>query len=300
MLRVGVVGLGDIARKAYLPVLATRPDLEVHLCTRDPAVLAAIGDAYRVPHRHRDLDGLLAAGVDAAFVHAATAAHPALVERLLAAGVHVYVDKPLADSHPAAERLAGLARERDRSLLVGFNRRYAPAYAGLRDLPRDLVLMQKNRVGLPAAPRSVVFDDFIHVVDTLRFLAPGEAGHTDIRVRVAGGLLHHVVLNLSGDGWTALGVMNRVSGSVEESVEVMGDGRKRVVRNLAEVVDHRAAEDAQMVGRRGDWTPVARQRGIEQVCELFLAAVRDGRVLDAEDALRTHALCERIVAVASG
>ena len=104
-MRVGVVGLGAIARKAYLPVLATRPDLELHLCTRNTATLAEVGDAYRVPHRHVDLDGLLAAGVDAAFVHAATVAHPALVERLLAAGVHVYVDKPLADTYADAEWL---------------------------------------------------------------------------------------------------------------------------------------------------------------------------------------------------
>jgi virulence factor len=50
--------------------------------------------------------------VDAAFVHAATAAHPEVVARLLEAGVPVYVDKPLADSYPEAERLVGLARHR--------------------------------------------------------------------------------------------------------------------------------------------------------------------------------------------
>ncbi len=296
MLRVGLVGIGDIARKAYLPVLAARSDIELHLCTRNPVVLAEVGDAYRVPGRHGDLDALLGTGVDAAFVQAATAAHPVLVERLLAAGVHVYVDKPLADTYAAAERLAELARRSGRSLLVGFNRRYAPAYAALRELPRDVLLMQKNRSGLPDDPRRVVFDDFIHVVDTLRFLAPAEAARVDVGTRVIDGLLHHVVLHLSGSGWSAFGVMNRVGGSAEEVVEAMGAGSKRVVRNLADVTDHRGSE---VLTRRGDWTPVARQRGIEQICEHFLTAVEGGRLLDAEDALRTHALCERIVAGAS-
>lgn len=295
MLRVALVGLGDIARKAYLPVLATRADVQVELCTRNLAALIEVGDAYRLPGRHSDLDSLLGAGIDAAFVHAATAAHPSLVERLLTAGVHVYVDKPLADTYPEAERLAELARRAGRSLLVGFNRRHAPAYAALRELPRQLLVMQKNRMGLPDRPRHVVFDDFIHVVDTLRFLAPAEAAHVDVRARVVDGLLHHVVLQLSGGGWTAVGLMNRVSGSVEEVVEVMGDGGKRVVRNLTEVIDHRGSE---VLTRRADWTPVARQRGIEQICEYFLSAVSGGRVLDAEDALTTHALCERIVAAA--
>jgi virulence factor len=292
MLRVAMIGLGSIATKAYLPVLAARADLRLHLCTRDPAALARVGDAHRLPDRHSDLDGLLAAGVDAAFVHAATAAHPRIVARLLEAGVHVYVDKPLADSYPEAERLAGLARSAERTLFVGFNRRYAPAYAALRDLPRELILMQKHRTGLPAAPRSVVFDDFIHVADTVRFLAPGEPTDVVIRTGVHDGLLHQVVLQLAGPGWTAIGAMHRVSGSIEEVVEVAGGGRKRLVRDLAEVVDHVGAP---VQTRRGDWTPVADQRGFTAICDAFLDAVREGWVLDAEDALRTHELCERIV-----
>lgn len=38
-LKVGVIGLGDIAQKAYLPVLATQPSLELHLHTRTAATL---------------------------------------------------------------------------------------------------------------------------------------------------------------------------------------------------------------------------------------------------------------------
>jgi virulence factor len=138
----------------------------------------------------------------------------------------------------------------------------------------------------------VVFDDFIHVVDTVRFLAPGEPTDVVIRTGVRNGLLHHVVLHLAGPDWTAIGAMHRVSGSIEEVVEVAGGGRKRLVRDLAEVVDHAGAAE---LTRRGDWTPVADQRGFAAICEAFLASVREGRVLDAGDALRTHELCERIV-----
>jgi hypothetical protein len=160
---------GDIAQKAYLPVLTARADVELHLLTRDRAKLDRIGDAYRTPHRYTNLEALLDAGVKAAFVHAATSAHLALVERLLEAGRHVYVDKPLDAGYAGAERLVRLAQRRKRSLMIGFNRRYAPDYAALRRLSRDLIVMEKHRADLPAAPRSVIFDDFIHVVDTLGF-----------------------------------------------------------------------------------------------------------------------------------
>ncbi|WP_371503493.1 Gfo/Idh/MocA family protein [Kitasatospora sp. NBC_00374] len=289
---VGVVGLGDIAQKAYLPVLAAQPGLDLRLMTRDRAKLDRIGDTYRLPHRYTDLGELIDSGIRAAFVHAATDQHVPIVEQLLTAGVDVYVDKPLDYHLDGARRLVDLADRSGRSLLVGFNRRHAPGYLLAAERPRDLIVLQKHREGLPEAARSVVFDDFIHVVDTLRFLVPGEIEHVDVRSRIRGGLLEHLVLTLAGDGFTALGIMNRVSGSTEEVLEVSGGDAKRVVVNLSEVIDHKGQPS---IRRRGDWVSVARQRGIEQIVTTFLDAVRAGKTLSAQDALRTHELCELIV-----
>ncbi|MFE6486388.1 Gfo/Idh/MocA family protein [Streptomyces sp. NPDC057757] len=293
-MKVGCIGLGDIARKAYLPVLSVRPGVELHLQTRTAATLAEEADRLHLPpgQRHTDLEELLAQDLDAAFVHAATVAHPEIVTRLLEAGVPTYVDKPLAYELADSERLVRLAEERNVTLAVGFNRRHAPGYAQCADHPRELILMQKNRIGLPEEPRTMILDDFIHVVDTLRFLAPGPIDDVTVRARVESGLLHHVVLQLAGDGFTALGVMNRLSGSAEEILEVSGQDTKRQVLNLAEVIDHKGQPT---VRRRGDWVPVARQRGIEQVVLGFLDSVRAGKVLSARDALATHELCERVV-----
>ncbi|MFF3316379.1 Gfo/Idh/MocA family protein [Streptomyces sp. NPDC003035] len=293
-MKVGCIGLGDIAQKAYLPVLAALPGVELHLQTRTRATLERVAETHHIPavRRHSDLDSLLSAGLDAAFVHAPTAVHAEIVTRLLQAGVATYVDKPLAYEYAESERLVELAEEHGVGLTVGFNRRLAPSYAQCLDHPRELILMQKNRIGLPEDPRTLVLDDFIHVVDTLRFLLPGEVEHTDVRARIRDGLMHHVVLQLSGDGFTAIGMMNRMNGSTEEILEVSGQDTKRQVLNLADVVDHKGQPT---VRRRGDWVPVARQRGIEQAVLSFLEAVRAGKRLSARDALSTHELCERVV-----
>lgn len=293
-MRIGCIGLGDIARKAYLPVLGTLPGVDLHLQTRTPETLERVADGLHLAadRRHTTLDSLLAQDLDAAFVHAPTSAHPGIVERLLQAGVPTYVDKPLAYDLADSARLVALAEARNVSLMVGFNRRHAPGYVQCADHPRELILMQKNRVGLPGEPRTVILDDFIHVVDTLRFLVPGPVDDVTVRARVHDGLLHHVVLQLAGDGFTALGVMNRRSGSAEEILEVAGQDTKRQVINLAEIVDHKGQPT---IRRRGDWVPVARQRGIEQAVLFFLDAVRAGKVLSARDALETHDLCERVV-----
>ncbi|MEU1877279.1 Gfo/Idh/MocA family oxidoreductase [Streptosporangium sp. NPDC020072] len=296
-MKIAMIGLGDIARKAYLPVLTALPGLDLHLCTRDRATLDRLGDAHRIGGRLTSVGEVIDAGVEAAFVHAATEAHVEIAEPLIEAGVHVYLDKPIAYTLAESERLVRLARDRGVSLFVGFNRRWAPPYTDLLGLPRQLVVMQKNRADLAEDPRVVVLDDFIHVVDTLRFLVPGRVDHTGIRTRVRDGLLEHVTLELSGDGFTAFGIMSRVSGAAEETVEVMGGGVKRRVVNLADVIDHAGAET---LTRRGDWTPVSRQRGIERSCLEFLGAVRAGTPVDARDALATHALCEEIVAACVG
>ncbi|MGE7433166.1 Gfo/Idh/MocA family protein [Kitasatospora sp. NPDC001175] len=293
-LPVGVIGLGDIAQKAYLPVLTALPGLDPRLMTRDRAKLDRLGDTYRVgpEHRFTDLGELIDSGLRAAFVHASTDQHVPIVEQLLKAGVDVYVDKPLDYHLDGARHLVDLAERTGRSLMVGFNRRHAPGCLLAKERPRDLILLQKNREGLAEAARTLVYDDFIHVVDTLRFLIPGEIEHFDVRSRTRNGLVEHLVLTLSGDGFTALGLMNRASGSAEEVLEVSGGDSKRVVLNLAEVIDHRGQPT---VRRRGDWVSVARQRGIEQAVLAFLEAVRAGRTVSARDALRTHELCERIV-----
>lgn len=153
-------------------MLAARADVTLTLLGRDNDRLTRIGRQYGASRCFTRLDDLLDSGIDVAFVHTTTEAHFGLVEQLLSAGIHVLVDKPLAPSFADARHLVDIAERQERSLAVGFNRRFAPAYAPLALLDRSVVLMQKNRVGMPDEPRRAVFDDFIHVVDTLRFLMP--------------------------------------------------------------------------------------------------------------------------------
>ncbi|CAN5271905.1 Gfo/Idh/MocA family oxidoreductase [soil metagenome] len=290
-LRIAMIGLGDIARKAYLPVLGPRADVDLTFVTRNATALAQLGAAWRVDRLHADIDAALAQGLDAAFVHAATAAHPDIIRRLLEAGVPTLVDKPIADSAAESEALVDLAETRGVSLMVGFNRRHAPSYRDAAALNLPLVVMQKNRPGPLDDVRRAVFDDYIHVVDTLRFMAP-RADQIAVRGRTRDGCLEHVVLSLSGDGRDAVGIMNRVSGTSEETLEVSGAGLKRKIIDIDQIIDQGATE---ALTRRGNWTSVGRQRGFEAMCETFIGAVRDGRRLSALDALETHRLCERVV-----
>ncbi|MDX6255640.1 MAG: virulence factor [Frankiales bacterium] len=297
-MRVAVIGLGDIARKAYLPVLATLPGVQLHLVTRNSGVLADLAGRYRPAAVSTTVEQAIDDGVDAAFVHAATVAHPAIVGALLDAGIPTFVDKPLTDSYPTSAALVGQAERSGVSLMVGFNRRYAPAHLVAHAMAsRDLVIYQKHRPRMaPELPRPMVFDDFIHVADTLRFFAPGPIKTESISSGGGDGALEWVSLLLAGEGFSCFGSMHRGSGAAEEALEVVGGGRKTKVIDLGDVVEFDGSE---RLRRRPGWAGAPETRGFTAMCARFLDAVREGEVLSAADALETHSLCERIVTAVS-
>jgi virulence factor len=113
MLKIGVMGLGNIAQKAYLPTMAGMQDeCEWHLTTRNQEKGAALAQKYGFTHVHQTLDELLAVHPDAVFVHTPTSTHADIIERLLSAGVNVYVDKPVATDVAVVQKLYALAAER--------------------------------------------------------------------------------------------------------------------------------------------------------------------------------------------
>ncbi len=295
-MKVGMIGLGAIAQKAYLPVLAARGDVDIVLATRNLQKLDQISQQYRIPQKVQSVDELIQTGIQAAFVHAATEAHFQIVQRLLDSGIHVYVDKPLAYSLKEARDLVELAARRQCLLMVGFNRRFVPFYSQLHDIPdKSLVLMQKNRVNPAETVRTFIFDDFIHVVDTLRFLSPGMPQDIHITGYKKDGLLEQAIVEWSCPHFTAIGVMNRNSGQTEEKLEVIARGNKWQVNDLVESTHWYDGEEKR--SRSGDWEPILFRRGFVQIIDCFLNAAAQGLPPSPtpEDSLLTHEFCEQIV-----
>ena len=296
-LQVALIGLGDIAAKAYLPVLAADPGVEPVLVTRNPRTRALLQQAWRIPTAYPTVAEALADGqhLDAAFVHAATSAHPAIAHELVEAGVPTFVDKPLALTLQESSDVVEHARDRRVSLGVCFNRRFVPAYAEVAGWPGlDTVVLTKNRVGQSADARTVVFDDFIHVVDTLRFLVTREPDDVGVVARRGpDGRLARVAITLRQGDRLGVGVMDRDSGQTLEILEAMAPGRARRVTDLVDVVDR---SDGSAHRRQPDnWASVSAQRGFVAMVESLLASVRSGEVLDGADALATHQLCDEIL-----
>jgi predicted dehydrogenase len=114
----------------HLPTLAERPDLFTiaGIADIDDAVLAAVGDRYHVQRRTRDFRELLNAPDIDAIVVLANGAHRRFVVPALEAGKHVFVEKPLGFSAADTEQIAAVAGRSGRLLMVGYHKRFDPAY----------------------------------------------------------------------------------------------------------------------------------------------------------------------------
>lgn len=294
-LRIGVVGLGGIAQKAWLPVLGAATDWTLTGAwspTREKA--QRVCDTWRMPYFSSLAE--LAGQCDAVFVHTSTASHYAVVSELLNAGVHVCVDKPLAENLDDAQRLVDLAAKKKLTLMVGFNRRFAPLYQDLKSRLSSAasLRMDKHRadsVG-PHDLRFTLLDDYLHVVDTALWLGGGSAQP------VSGSLItnddgemvyaeHHFSL----PGLLITTSMHRRAGSQREWVQAVTDGA------LYDVTDMRQwrEEVGQGVIERPipGWQTTLEQRGFVGCARHFIDCVQNQTV--PQTAGEQAILAQRIV-----
>jgi predicted dehydrogenase len=165
-LRVAVIGVGSFGRN-HARVISSLRDVELSAvvdadATRGRAVAEEYGSAFRP-----DLDGAIG-NIDAAIVATPTATHEEIASKLLNAGVDVLVEKPIAASSAAGDRLATLAESRGCVLQVGHLERFNPAVLALEQKITVPLFFEIHRLSV-FSPRSldvdVVLDLMIHDLD---------------------------------------------------------------------------------------------------------------------------------------
>lgn len=297
-MRIGIMGLGDIAKKAYLPVLSEKEGIELVLCTRNEETLHQLSNKYRIQETVKNIEELLFKNIDAAIVSTATEGHFEIAEKLLDHGIHTYIDKPISMNFHETERIVRLAKDKGKIAMVGFNRRFIPRVRELKEHGKpNLIIMQKNRFAAPDYVRRFVVEDFIHVVDTLRFLMDTEVKDIKVEYVKNGDTLNQLVIQLIGDGCIAIGIMNRNGGVTEEIIEYMSGHQKFVVNGLVETTSYHDKEIS--ITKFGDWEPTLYKRGFYQLMDHFIECVQTNTTPapSIDDSLTTHKICEKIVKI---
>jgi virulence factor len=173
-MQIALLGLGEIARKAYLPLLSNRSDINLLINSRSTTTMNLIQQQYRDSKIAHNLDELIQLHPQAAFVLTPKETHFKIVSRLLESGIDVFVEKPATLTSSETQKLAQLAEKQGCILMVGFNRRYAPIHIQAKNLLNDndvsIALFQKYRSSPPIASLFEQFiEDTIHQIDLMRY-----------------------------------------------------------------------------------------------------------------------------------
>ncbi|MFA4858123.1 MAG: Gfo/Idh/MocA family oxidoreductase [Candidatus Margulisiibacteriota bacterium] len=121
------------------------------------------------------LDDLCAA-CEAVIIASATETHLALGKTCLEKGLHVFIEKPLAQTSEEALLLVELAEKQQKVLAVGHIERFNPAYAMLKKLIQKQIILHIDAKRYSPFPDrmsayDVVFDMMIHDIDLVLDLA---------------------------------------------------------------------------------------------------------------------------------
>lgn len=138
-IRMGVVGCGLIAQVMHLPYLSELSDrYEITaLCDVDESLAGRLAQIYGARSVHSRWQDLLAEPLDAVMV-LTSGDHAPVAVQAAAAGLHVFVEKPMSLSSAGAEQMREAAQSADVRLMVGTMKRYDPAYERLRELMPEI------------------------------------------------------------------------------------------------------------------------------------------------------------------
>ncbi|CNE42303.1 Gfo/Idh/MocA family oxidoreductase [Yersinia nurmii] len=298
-LRVGMVGLGGIAQKAYLPILSRADDWTlVGAFSPNQGKAQPLCDSYRIPYFSRLNE--IATACDAIFVHSSTASHFEVIGELLRAGVHVYVDKPLAETVEQSEQLIELAEKQGKALMVGFNRRFAPLYQQLkREMIQPASLrMEKHRqdsVG-PNGLGFTLLDDYLHVLDTVLWLGGENAnllgGH--IATNDAGQMLYAEHYFQAGN-CLITSSMHRRAGTQRESVQAVTEGHCYQITDMRRWQQESAGQMFETPAP--GWQTTLEQRGFVGAVRHFIDSVshQTPTLISGEQAISAQRRVEKLL-----
>ncbi len=272
---VGFIGAGSYAVKALLPALVSAGANLRTIVSREGVSAAQAGRKFGFARASSDIDAVLGdAEIDTVFIATPHDSHAELVLEVLAAGKHVFVEKPLATRMEDVRRIA-LSLGAGQRLCVGFNRRYAPLALELkRQLaalsgPKSMVMTVNAGAAGPGAVGDRLIGEGCHFIDLLRFVAGAKIGRVRCSRVADGGVVGLEFV----DG--SVGTVNYLTSGhasvAKERLEVFCGGRVLELDNFRRLRVHGAG-----FGRRL-WR---QDKGNAELVRAFVAAVRDASLAD--------------------
>jgi predicted dehydrogenase/threonine dehydrogenase-like Zn-dependent dehydrogenase len=283
---LGVLGAGNFASSVAFPLLRRTPGVELIGLTAASG-LSAQHAGKRFGFRYAasgEAELLQDEQINTLAIFTRHDLHAGHVAQGLAAGKHVFCEKPLAIDETGLQQVIEALQVAPGLLTVGFNRRFAPLARRLKQFfgphPEPLVLSCRVNAGrlpddhwlLEPQQGGRLVGEACHFIDLLTFLAgspPVEIRAEGLdRDRQGGALLQ--LCFADGSQGTVAYLSNGAPGIPKERVEVFGGGRAAVLD------DFRRLELAGGGRRRVIRSRWKQDKGHQELWAAFVDAIRSG------------------------
>lgn len=129
-LQVGLIGAGNLARWAHLPILTRMRGVALRaVCSANGARGKTYASRFGAAYCCSDYEEMLwDEALDVVMIVSRNEHHAAQALSALRAGKHVFVEKPMALTEAECRELDRAVETSGKQLTVGFNRRFAPFY----------------------------------------------------------------------------------------------------------------------------------------------------------------------------
>ena len=135
--KVAMIGLGWWGRKMTAVLQKARDDIEI-VCAAEPNPAGAeFAASNGFQHYASDVEALTHPGVQAVILATPHSLHAEQIERAVAAGKHVFCEKPLAHTRKGAESAVNACRSKNLVLGMGHERRWEPPVAQMLEAARS-------------------------------------------------------------------------------------------------------------------------------------------------------------------
>lgn len=313
MLKAGFIGAGGRAQSAHYPSvrrLADRVQLAA-VCELDEQRLAQVAEKYGVTRTYRDHRALLDE-IDPDLVYCVMNEQWLLRPALdcIEAGKHLFIEKPPGANSDETRAILAAAEHRGVWVMIGLQRRYA---AVTREAMRRVAA--KGPVSLATTTfnkqlpqrgdefTTTLWNDLIHIVDLLRYMAGGEPVEvTAYQDQFGGAGFDHYTALVRFDN-RATGVMlgNRASGGRVLRSELHGVGIGCYMKIPGAIEIHEDNQVRTLGGWEIDGVPpddVPCYEGVLTMHEHFVDCVIENRppITDIRDVIHSVELVDQIEA----
>jgi predicted dehydrogenase len=219
-----------------LPELASIPSVRLTaICSSTPEQAAMLRKQYGFERGSTQAEEVLSAGdIDAVVIANRHSSHAAMVVRALGYGKHVFVEKPLALTMDELRSVETALETSTGSLMVGFNRRFAPDYTRLREWfhSRSGTATMLYRVNAGWMPQEHWIMD---VSEGGRFL--GELCHyVDLMMDLSGSPLKQIYGSVAGGAASGdMSVLLQFEGPIQATLTYSSSGHRKLGRERIEV-----------------------------------------------------------------